>query len=218
MITFDKQSSIVLDLDDTLYDELTFMNSAFYEIAKAVSNDSSDRIYADMLKWYSEKQNVFEKLVVTYKIEFSISELLNIYRNHRPKIKLRDGVLDFINFVKSVGSPIHLISDGRSITQRNKLRALGISGIFDLIILSEEIGSEKPSLKNFLAVEKFAKSKDYTYIGDNFNKDFLAPNELGWRTIGVLDNGKNIHHQNLSLDKKYLPKHFISSFFELLEN
>ena len=46
-----------------------------------------------------------------------------------------------------------IISDGRSRTQRNKLRALGLDWIEDVVI-SEEFGSEKPCEANYLYFEK----------------------------------------------------------------
>ena len=45
-------------------------------------------------------------------------------------------------------------------------------------------------------------------------KDFVAPNHLGWITICLLDDGRNIHHQNFSLTQSMLPQHMISQITE----
>ena len=46
-------------------------------------------------------------------------------------------------------------------------------------------------------------------------KDFIAPNKLGWTTVCLLDNGMNIHKQR-KVDVQKSPLYFISSLKELL--
>ena len=109
---------------------------------------------------------------------------------------------------------MRLITDRHSVTQRNKIKALNIDTLFDLIIISEEFGSEKPNPKNFEAFNKFNTIEKY-YIGDNTSKDFIAPNALGWTTICLPDNGNNIHMQDFNKELIYLPKikiHNLSDF------
>src|SRR5690606_34560020 len=110
---------------------------------------------------------------------------LKWYREHMPEIKLREGVIEFLEELKNHQVPLGLITDGRSISQRNKLKALKIEGFFDDIIISEEFGSEKPDPENYLYfVNKYGK-RDYYYIGDNTGKDFLIPARLGWNIICI---------------------------------
>jgi putative hydrolase of the HAD superfamily len=115
----------------------------------------------------------------------------------------------------SNGYEMSLITDGRSITQRNKLKALGIESYFKNIVISEEVNSEKPSEYNFnLVMNKCPEN--YIYIADNPKKDFITPNKLGWSSICVLDRGQNIHVQNFDLPKDFLPQFFINSFQEII--
>ena len=110
-----------------------------------------------------------------------------------------------------------IITDGRSVTQRNKIEALGLEDTFDDIIISEEFGSSKPSEENYLYFEKKYGNSNFTYIGDNTVKDFVTPNSLGWNTLCLLDDGNNIHKQNLDLNPDYLAKKNFSSFKELID-
>ncbi len=59
-----------------------------------------------------------------------------------------EGVLNILSLNYKLG----MITDGRSITQRNKYRALELDRFIDDndLVISEEFGSEKPSEKNFL--------------------------------------------------------------------
>ena len=110
-----------------------------------------------------------------------------------------------------------LLTDGRSVQQRNKINALKLNAWFSEIIISEEFGSEKPNMNNYKYFEKIFGDGTYYYIADNINKDFISPNNLGWTTICLKDNGLNIHKQDVSLiDKKYLAKYTIHKLSKVL--
>jgi putative hydrolase of the HAD superfamily len=208
------KKAIVFDLDDTLIYEIDFLKSAYKEISEFIDPDSASFIYNNMIHWYKEGKNVFEELLLTYPLILK-DELLTIYRNHFPSIELNEGVIEVLNYCKKKAFFVGLISDGRSNTQRNKLKATGIIDFFDKIIISEEFGSEKPTLDNYEIFFEF-EAEEYFYIADNTKKDFISPNRLGWRTVCLKDKGFNIHQQNFDLPSEYLPLNIISSLKELI--
>ncbi|WP_368336625.1 hypothetical protein [Parabacteroides merdae] len=63
--------------------------------------------------------------------------------------------------------------------------------------------------------DKYADA-EFVYIGDNLRKDFITPNKLGWKTICLLDDGRNIHRQDFSCPEEYLPNVKIHTLKELL--
>ena len=203
---------ICFDLDDTLYKEIDYLKSAYREIADSVGHPEAA---GQMLDWYLAGENAFRKLIETYNLAVGIADLLKIYREHYPDIHLDEGVKEFLVCLKEDGAKLGLISDGRSLTQRNKIKALGLENFFDIEVISEEFGTEKPCLRNYQAVmEKFPERKVFVYVGDNTAKDFVAPNQLGWRTILLMDNGKNIHHQE-NMAGAYIPQCTITRFDRL---
>ncbi|QWX84790.1 HAD family hydrolase [Cellulophaga sp. HaHaR_3_176] len=214
-LKINKDTAVVFDLDDTLYNELDYLKSSYKEIAEKVDLKNSKKLYAQMISLYRNEKNVFQFLSELYAIE--IRELISIYRNHIPNIVLFDGIINLFESIKNKGGKIALITDGRSKTQRNKIRQLGIEDDLDIIIISEEIGSEKPSLKNFQAVEKSLKTSSNIYIADNLKKDFIAPNLLGWNSICLADNGKNIHINKMEyfLNDKHAAKNFVYNLKEI---
>lgn len=213
-IKVDSNTIIVFDLDDTLYNELDYLKSAYKAIALFLDPDNWKLLYAKMFSLYRNEINVFEVIADDYNTE--IETLIALYRNHYPSIQLFDGVIEVLDAIKSKNGKIGIITDGRSNTQRTKLKALGILDYIDSIIVSEEIGSEKPSVDNFKAIESSLKGTVYYYIADNLKKDFIAPNALGWKSVALLDNGKNIHFESYKyMDLKNLPKDFILDFNEL---
>jgi putative hydrolase of the HAD superfamily len=211
---------VIFDLDDTLYNEIDFLKSAFKKIAQVVAINTKVKevyIFKDMLGFFRSKQNSFELITKKYDTTLSVTELIKIYRTHEPKLDLSLTNIETLDYLKRNGVIMGLITDGRSIQQRNKIRALGLDAYFSEIIISEEFGSKKPDVKNFeYFKEIFGKGK-YYYIGDNLVKDFIAPNNLNWTTICLLDNGFNIHPQDFNLPISYLPKYKVKKLNEILQ-
>lgn len=206
-----KSDYFIFDLDDTLVYEIDYLKSAFKEIAISLADKD---LLVQMLGWYDDGLDVFQ--MISDKYNTPKKELLQKYRSHYPTLHLNQGVTDIFNEIKNRGHFLGLITDGRSLTQRNKLKALDIENFFDKIIISEEIGSTKPDKKNY---EVFIAEGvgTYFYIGDNVKKDFIVPNLLGWKSICLLDKGENIHKQNFELSTDYLPQFKITSLSELSE-
>lgn len=209
---------VIFDLDDTLYKEIDFLKSAYQEIASYLHiNFAIEDAYEFMIQKYAEGKNVFEETNKNYSISSDISEYLSIYRNHLPDIFLDKVAAEALLYLQNQGCVLGLITDGRTITQQNKIEALGLSRYLnkDLIIISEKFGSSKPDIKNYSFFQESIPTAKYFYIADNPSKDFISPNLLGWETICLLDNGMNIHKQDFSLPKEYLPKHRITSLIEV---
>lgn len=202
---------IVFDLDDTLAYEIDYLKSAYREIATKLGGDA---LYNEMIEMYERGENVFEYLSVNY--DTSLSDLLSIYRNHFPNIVLIDGAKEVLEYCKANKYKIGLISDGRSVTQRNKLKALGIESLFNNIVISEEFGSEKPNKNNYLNFTDDSIDS-YYYIADNTKKDFITPNKLGWTTVCLIDSGNNIHPQSFEVEDDFLPQHKVNSLLEVIK-
>jgi len=213
-----KDKVIVFDLDDTLYKEVDFLRSGYNAIVKRIYSDFSYQLKMEYLFSLYEKGNNVFKYIIEKNIsnKITIDYLLNIYRNHAPEIILEEKVLRLIKEFKAKGYKLGIITDGRSKAQRNKLKALNIIDLFNEIVISEEFGSEKPAIENYKYFEIKFPGANYFFIGDNIKKDFIAPNKLGWYTIGIKDIYKlNIHSQIVKVSKEYLPKIWINELSEL---
>ena len=204
--------TIVFDLDDTLVPEIEYLESAFREIARFVDSGRTN-LFEEMMENYRRKENVFGKLIEQYP-QLTLDELKRRYRYHVPDFSAYGHIRDLLTRCKESGYLLGLITDGYAVTQRNKIESLGIESLLDLIVISEEFGSEKPSENNYSVFHRFGTDQ-YYYIGDNTNKDFVTPNKLGWTTICLLDQGRNIHRQQFSLAPEYLPQLTIPAITDL---
>lgn len=224
-----RMKAICFDLDDTLYKEIDYLKSAYREIAEFAAGQCtgcSDSVnilavktYDRMLDAYYNGQNAFEELNLFLGLVLPVSDYLYIYRNHKPRIVLSDDVVKTLDVLKAEGVRLGLITDGRSIQQRNKIDALGLSRWIDEknMVISEEFGSEKPSLTNYeYFMKRYPECHDFTYVGDNLKKDFIAPNILGWTTICLKDDGRNIHRQEIfTIKEEAKPRKFIGRLMEI---
>ncbi len=217
-LNISSNSVLVFDLDDTLYKEIEFLKSAFLEIGKVLTDEIGRDVSKEMIRRYHSGKEVFEWIIENHRVQSkSKEELIKIYRDHKPDIHLSTEVAEKLKEIKNKEMATGLITDGRSQTQRNKLKSLGLENYFDEVLISEEFGSEKPDVKNFKYMQQKLQGEPFFYISDNINKDFIAPNHLSWDTICLADDGSNIHPQDLSAikDPLYRPAHLISNFNEI---
>lgn len=209
---------VVFDLDDTLYKEIDFLRSAYNYIAGQLCDDgiTAALLANKMYQMYCNKQDVFGYLQEVYPT-VSKSQLLDWYRSHIPIISLDDDTFVLLEWLKLNSFKMGIITDGRSITQRNKILALGLNQYirFKEIIISEEFGTEKPNRSNYQYFSQLFPGYSFVYIADNPKKDFVTPNQLGWKTIGLIDDGRNIHQQ-LILSADYQPNIWVNTLSQVV--
>lgn len=176
-----EESVIVFDLDDTLYSEHDYKCSGIrsvvemitslypqynagvlYEIADNKSKDWLDNLCHHCKLNESEKQS-----------------LLWQYRLHRPAIR------PYVepSFLRKLMRPFAaraLITDGRSLTQRLKIQALGLTDLFDDILISEAMQSEKPDDKRFVFLQnKYPAAKRFYLHRRQHQKRFCRTQQTG---------------------------------------
>lgn len=212
--------AVVFDLDDTLYKERDFVDSGFRAVATAMAQKSGishDVLYRTMVS----AADAFDGLLDLLGKEYSIADFLKVYRFHRPVLALATDTEQTLTTLKNMGVTLGIITDGRSITQRNKIEALDIERFIpdNNIIISEEIGADKTTPNPFELFKLRVNVSRYYYIGDNPSKDFYWPNKLGWTTIMLRDtDGVNVHPQTfIEKDKIYRPKHSLDNITQICQ-
>jgi len=206
---------IVFDLDDTLYKEQDFVLSGFHAVAQYISMDSAKSIADSMFQLYLDKtKDVFGEIIAMLKLSSPDKNgMLRVYREHYPTITLPNESKTLLDKLHN-NVQLALITDGRSVTQRNKIKSLGLEKYFSEIAISEETGHDKYSLECFSRLQQTFPDSEFVGIGDNVAKDFRYPNLLGWLTICLKDNGRNVHPQVPS-NSEYMPKMWVDSLEDL---
>lgn len=98
---------------------------------------------------------------------------------------LIDGAEELVRALKDAGYRMHICSNGFHEVQYKKLHACGLFPYFDSIILSEDAGSNKPSMEFFdYALRTTGARRDNTLmIGDNYRTDILGAMDSGLDTM-----------------------------------
>lgn len=194
----DAQTVVVFDLDDTLYAERDYVHSGLGAVAAMLADQGHGDLTAELARLFGDRQPIFDTLAARHGWDNILRDaMLRCYRQHLPVIEATPGARALLESIKQAGGRLALVTDGRGPTQRQKLQALGLADLFDVLVISEETGHAKPDPFNFELVRQRLPGAHYTYVGDNLLKDFVAPRRLGWRCICLADSGgRNIHPQS----------------------
>lgn len=187
--------AVIFDLDDTLIDEYHFAFSAFKEIAQTLAIEfelTNNQVFNALVDVYKQsKIQVFNRFYLTKNKEITqerLNRLIEIYRNHNPiEYKLDTLTQTTLVKLKHQGVLLGIITDGYQKNQRNKIKAAHLDNLFDHIIVTDEMGREfwKP---HEIAYQKMKEAfnlsfEEMVYIGDNIQKDFIAPQKLNMMSI-----------------------------------
>ena len=118
-----------------------------------------------------------------------------------PEIELYDGVRNLILNLKKKGIKVGIITDGRPEGQHNKIIALGLEDLVADIIITDELGGiqfRKPNDIAFRIMQNRWRVpfEQLVYVGDNPNKDFQAPRQLGMRWIYLFNKNGIYSNKN----------------------
>lgn len=185
---------LIFDLDDTLYNELDFVQSGFQAVAYfleeeyGVAKSESLAIMNNIL--HKEGRGAIFDLLLEMKhlhCKTLVRKCVYIYRHHSPSISPFPEAEELL---KSLDNPLYIVTDGHKIVQEKKINALNIQKYFKKIYLTHRYGirHSKPSIYCFDKIRKTEKCdwSDMVYIGDDPNKDFVNLKPLGMHTIRVL--------------------------------
>ena len=209
---------VVMDLDDTLYAEYDYQTSGIRAGGKVIADLYGQDITDQMLEWRDEgERDLWGRVCLLLDLPVSVKDsLLWIYRLHEPRISLDKATVDALTQISAIVKDVVILTDGRSLSQRKKLYALGLGDM--RVYISEEYQSEKPDPLRFKAIMHDFPAQRYFYIGDNPKKDFIAPNAFGWNTVGIRGTIKNIHLQTTDgLPPSALPDMWINSLSDMIE-
>jgi putative hydrolase of the HAD superfamily len=196
---------MVLDLDDTLYKERDYVMSGVRYVEALLGSTLGLDLTGQLVEYKSRVPDgdVWEFAVDRLRLPGTTKQqLLWAYRLHRPNLSLPPGTRLWIERWVDRGAAVVILTDGRSLTQRFKIAALGLSQL--PVYISEEWDGNKPAQGRYLAIQDRWPDRAYVAIGDNTSKDFVTPLALGWTTFGLLDDGRNIHPQVLHPQSRML--------------
>lgn len=187
---------LVFDLDDTLYNEQSYVKSGFMAVAIHGYNRFGWSVKDSYhFMQYSLETNgrgsIFDSWISSQG-KFSkklVRECIGVYRTHTPSIQLSKEAGRLLPELFN-SYPLYLVTDGNKIVQKKKIESLRIERWFKKAMITHRYGikNAKPSIHCFKLIKKLEKCEwtDIVYIGDNPRKDFINLNKKGALTIRIM--------------------------------
>lgn len=186
---------VIFDLDDTLYDERTFVESglrAVSQLGQRAFGVDADASFSFMLRVLEAhgRGRIFDDWLAEHGLRTKqrVAECIKTYRHHLPDIVVPKPHLDLLERLQQ-SHPLYLVTDGHKIAQHRKVEALDVAPYFRRVFITHRFGiaQAKPSLHCFERIKQ-AERCDWSqmlYVGDNPAKDFVNLNKVGAVTVRV---------------------------------
>jgi putative hydrolase of the HAD superfamily len=188
---------VLLDLDDTLYPERDYFESGLAAVAAFLGRGhaaATAQALADLeasVATYG-RNGVLDRVAPPAHLPTSEPQawtrtLLHVYRTHTPRLRLFEDAHTLLDTVRDHGGRLALVTDGKSCVQWRKLRALGLEGRLDALVVTDDLDTPKPSPEPFRVAAALLglPPEACVYLADDPSKDFLGPHALGMGTIHV---------------------------------
>lgn len=195
---------MIFDLDDTLYDQLSGFEYAYYRHF-GDTDIGVERLYRHF-RLYSEE--LFEatqtgklsvpdmhvvritRAVADFDIALPEEKARAFQRDYeyaQQHIELSDTIIEMLEYLVEKDVKLGLLTNGESDRQRAKIKALGLNQYIpdSNMFVSAELGLSKPDPAIFETVGKQLEvdSSETYFIGDHFDNDILGAMQVGWKTI-----------------------------------
>jgi putative hydrolase of the HAD superfamily len=199
-----KYKHLFFDLDRTLWDFDKNSKLALFEIFEEIN-------WAGLVKPNAERfvttyQEINEECWVMYRKGEIDKDTLRVIRFRRSlahydltdadladrlgdmyieisprKTNLIDGAIEILDYLKSKGYQMHIITNGFSEVQDIKLDNCGLAKFFGQVVTSEHVGKKKPDPDVFAyALNKAAAEVDHSLmIGDDHAVDIVGAQNVG---------------------------------------
>jgi putative hydrolase of the HAD superfamily len=188
--------AVLFDLDDTLYEQRTWLAGAWRAVARAAARQGADEnaVHAALVAVAAEgsdRGRIIDRALATIGADaVHVPVLVDAFRTYAGEVSPFAGVRAGLATLRS-RVPIGLVSDGDPSIQRAKLAALGLADAFDAVVWSDELAgraARKPHWLPFArALELLGTDPATTvFVGDRPEKDGVGAHRAGMRYVRVL--------------------------------
>lgn len=211
---------LVFDMDDTLYDERTYVRSGFAAVARMLApicgvSPAALLRRANAILERDGRGRVFDDLLSAHRCHSRAlaARCVRAYRTHCPAIRLWPEAARCLR--QHAWAPIYIVTDGNAVAQQAKADALGLYRLAKRVLLTHRFGVRhaKPSPYCFQRIAQWERCapEEIVYVADNPAKDFVGLRPLGFRTVRVLTG----QHADVKAKRGYEADRTIGSLAEL---
>lgn len=209
-------TAVIFDLDGTLVDSMwvwdqideDYLSKKNIEVPKNLNSEIAHLSFNQVAKYFKKRFN----------LEDSLDDIKNSWNNmayyhYSTDIKLKNGVKEFLDFLKSLNIKIALATSNSMNLLEAALKNNGIYEYFDSITLTDEVsvGKHEPDVY-LLAAKKLGVDPKNCLVFEDIIQAVIGAKKAGMKVIAVEDT------RSLSDKDKLLEAsdEFITDFSELL--
>lgn len=187
MKDFEDYTTIIFDLDNTLYDEIEYLSKAYIHIGNKISKLSNHFSAQDISNYLLEefksngRKNLYQKLITKFNgINYSLSDFLDDLREvviPENSIQIKEQFYSFIT--SNINNyKFFIATNGNIIQQENKIRSVNIpfKNRFN-IVYCDAFGNNKrkpnPFFISYISKSFDIRPNDMLFIGDSI-EDYEA--------------------------------------------
>ena len=205
-------TTILFDLDDTLFDHAATARAALVATAaarpslQAVPVEALYQRYSELLEalhplvmtgrlsYLAAREQRFQQLLAPYEPGISAAESLRVAEQHYGHYqRLRRPVAGARALLQRLKPTcrIGIVTNNRTEEQREKLRFLGMDTLVDALITSEQVGVLKPEPAIYqVALRRLnARPAETVMVGDNWQADVVGALAVGIRPLWLNRTG-----------------------------
>lgn len=132
----------------------------------------------------------------------------------RQKLRLFPCIVEILTGLKESGAGVYLVSNAQACFTRDELDELGITNLFDGILISSDAGVKKPDTEIFeIAFKKFSLNKNECfYVGNDLHDDVLGASSAGLKTV-YIETEQSGKYPELSIT----PDYTVNNHYEMKE-
>lgn len=198
--------TVLFDLDDTLFDHVATARAAlavlaagrptlhavppeeFYQRYSELLEELHPQVMSGQLSYLAARHLRFARLLAPYESPLSAADLAALVEQHYGHYqRLRRPVAGALALLQRLkpAVKIGIVTNNRTAEQQEKLRFLGMTGLVDALITSEEVGVPKPAPAIYqVALQRLGASPAETVmVGDNWTADVLGALAVGIRPV-----------------------------------
>jgi len=188
--------AVLFDLDDTLYAQAEWLRGAWRAVSKVAAArgldpDAMEAALVAICAEGSDRGRIIDRALARIGApDTPVAPLLEAFRSHAPRsLTPYPGALAALSRLRAEVT-VGLVTDGEVPIQRAKIRALGLTEAFDVVVLSDALGRalRKPHRAPFESALAAAGTcaERAVYVGDRPDKDVAGAAAAGMRAIRVL--------------------------------
>ena len=202
MFDVTKTKAVLWDLDDTLYSRMAaarltypgMFRTHLYEgkddaYIEAAADFMIDHLVRDSMIHESTFQALFQAFPPNK--DFCLKDCQEYYFDHIHEFAVAGAEqVEVVKKLRALGIKTAIVTNvaaDRFAFQRNKIDALGLTPLFDVIVLSGEVGVHKPDLRVFNHATKQlgVANEDCVFVGDNADADIVGALNAGMEAVWI---------------------------------